>query len=154
MRTGVEPRDAAAEQLDVQLSPGEVGPVDVRDLELTAGRGLKLTGDVEHPVVIEVQPRQRVARARCGGLLLDGKRAPALVQLHYAVTVGVAHVVREHRRAAGPRGRRAQHLGQAMTEEDVVPEDERDAVAPGELPPDDEGLGEPLGPLLHGVMNR
>ena len=41
VRAGVEPGDAAPEQLDVQLSALEVGAVHVGDLELAARRRLQ-----------------------------------------------------------------------------------------------------------------
>ena len=61
VRAGVEPRDAARQLLDVQLSALEVRAVDVGDLELAARRRLQAGGDVEHLVVVEVQPGDGVA---------------------------------------------------------------------------------------------
>ena len=55
---------AAAEHLDVQLAAREVGAVDVGDLQLAARRGLEAGGDVDHVVVVEVEPGDGVGRSR------------------------------------------------------------------------------------------
>ena len=57
VRAGVEPGEAAAEELDVQLPALEIVAVDVGDLQLAAGRGLQAGGDVDDLVVVEIQAR-------------------------------------------------------------------------------------------------
>src|SRR5262245_17557047 len=56
VRAGVEPRDAPRQLFDVQLSLGEVRPVDVGDLELAARRRSQPGRDVHHLIVVEIQP--------------------------------------------------------------------------------------------------
>src|SRR5205823_13413774 len=56
VRSRVEPRDPAAELLDVELPAPEVRRVDVRDLELAAGRGRETRRDVDE-----------IGRASCRG---------------------------------------------------------------------------------------
>src|SRR5207247_785456 len=71
VRSRVEPRDPAAELLDVELPAPEVRRVDVRDLELAAGRGRETRRDVDDLVIVAVETRHRVRRARPNGLLLE-----------------------------------------------------------------------------------
>jgi hypothetical protein len=55
MRSGVEPGEAAPENLDEQVAALEIGAVDVGDLEFaTAGR-LDRCGDVDDVVVVEIE---------------------------------------------------------------------------------------------------
>ena len=56
MRAGVEPGEAAREKLHVQQSAPKIFAIHVGDLQLAAGRGSQIGGDVDHLVVIEVQP--------------------------------------------------------------------------------------------------
>src|SRR5687768_905046 len=54
-RPGVEPRIAAPEPYDAELSSPEIGLVDVADLDLATNRGPHGGGDVEHGIVIEIE---------------------------------------------------------------------------------------------------
>ncbi len=49
----------------------QVGVVDRGDLQLAAGARLEAAGDLDDPVVVEVQTGHGVAGLRLGGLLLD-----------------------------------------------------------------------------------
>ena len=151
---GVEPGVAAPEPFDGEAVPAQVVQVDVGDLQFAAGGRLEVGGDVEHVVVVEVEPRHRVGRARRFGLLLEADGAPRGVELHDAVALWVADQVPEHRRARFPFGRAPQDLGQAVAEEDVVAERQRHVVAAHEVPPEDERLRQPIGAGLHRVLDR
>ena len=95
-------------------SPGsQVRLVDRGDLQLAPGAGRELAGDLDHPVVVEVQAGHRVAGLRPGRLLLDRQHPAVGVELDHAVLLRVGHLVgedppadqrRRGRRAAG-RGR-------------------------------------------------
>ena len=80
------------------------------------------------------------------------KDRPVAVELDDAVALGVTDVVPEDGGPVRPARRPLQESREALPEEDVVPEDERDALGADELPTDDEGLGEPLRLRLHGVL--
>ena len=63
VRAGVEPGDAAAQHLDAELAPLEVGAVDVGDLELAArARASGSAAMSSTLVVVEVEARHRVVR--------------------------------------------------------------------------------------------
>src|SRR5262245_46088110 len=56
VRAGIEPRDATSQLFDVQLLSFEVRAIDIGDFELAASGWLQLPGDVDHLVVVEIQP--------------------------------------------------------------------------------------------------
>ena len=128
MGAGIEPGGAAAEQLDLELAQGEVTRVDVGDLELAPGRGPELAGDVAHPVVVEVEPGDRVVGLGVGGLLLDADGAAAPVELDHAVGLRVLHVVAEDGGARRPARGALERLAQVVSVEDVVAEDQAAVV--------------------------
>ena len=55
---------------------------------------------------------------------------PLRVELDDAVALGIGHDIAEHRRAAFARGGARQQVREAVAVEDVVAEDERDALGP------------------------
>ena len=114
--------------------------------------GCRFGGDLDHLLVVEVETGDRVVAPRPGGLLLDAQHLAGGVDLGHAVALGVADPVAEHRGARGPGGRALQLVDQAVAEEDVVAEHQRAGPAGHEVGTDDEGLGEPVGRLLHGVL--
>src|SRR5271157_2864789 len=57
MAACVQPGNAPAELLDVQLAAPEILPVDVGDLQFAAQRGFQAGGDLDHRVVVEIQTR-------------------------------------------------------------------------------------------------
>jgi hypothetical protein len=65
----IQPSHSATHDLYPELVPPEVLDVDVRYLKFTPGRRLKVRGYVQHLVVVEVEPRDRVVRAGPLGLL-------------------------------------------------------------------------------------
>src|SRR5450759_3410370 len=151
VRARVEPRHAAAEELDVEVSDFEIRPVDVRDLELAARRGFQRRRDVEHAVVVEIQAGDGIARARLLRLLLEADRVPLPVELYDAVTPGVEHAVGEDGRAGRTGGRALEHLRQAVPVEQVVAERERDGVLAHERTTDEKRLRETLGLRLRRI---
>src|SRR3954447_14685800 len=147
---GVQPRRAPFQDGHGQLLPPEILVVDRGDLQLAAGAGPDPGGDLDHLVVVEVEPRDGVGALGLGRLLLDGDDPAAVVELHHAVVTRVGHVVGEDVAAAG-LGVAAQVLTEADAVEDVVAENERDRLIADEVRADDEGLGQALGPRLDGV---
>ncbi len=135
----------------MQLAALEVRAVDVGDLELPAGRRLEPGRDVDDPVVVEVEPGHREARARLGRLLLDLPRAAVGAERHHPVARGIAHPVGEHGGPGRARDRGLERHRQVVPVEDVVAQGQGHRVLADELAADDEGLGQPLGPGLHRV---
>ena len=57
---GIEPRSAAAEELDEKLAPFEVEAVEVGDLEFAAGGGLEALGERDDFAIVKIQARHGV----------------------------------------------------------------------------------------------
>ena len=64
-----------------------------------------------------------------------------VVELHHAVLAWLADVIGEHGRAVLARRSVGELGAQTMAVEHVVAEDQRDAIAADEFPPQDEGMG-------------
>ena len=140
MGAGVEPGRAAPELEDVQVAALEVDPVDVGDLELAPGRGLEVLGDLDHLGVVEVEARDREARAGLLRLLLYGEDLARGVELDHAVALGVAHAVGEHPRALRQGGGLLERVAQLVSVEDVVAQDQTRGLVVHELGPEHVGL--------------
>ena len=139
---GVEPGATAAEDLHVEPTPVQVGPVDVGDFQFTARRGLEIAGDLHHVVVVEVQAGHGEVGPRLPGLLFDLLRLALLVEDDHAVSFRVVNMVGKYLRAAGRGVALLQLLAQQMAVEDVVSQDQARRVAAYEVGPDDERLGQ------------
>jgi hypothetical protein len=63
---------------------------------------------------------------------------------------GIDHIA-EHGRAAPAGGCPVKLLGQAVSVEDIVAQDQRDAIRADEFPSDDEGIGEAARAILGGI---
>src|SRR5580658_11016357 len=98
MGTGIEPGGTATEQLDLQRTALQVAAIHVRDLELPARRRQKTRGDIEHFVIVEIEPRHRIVRLRLARLLLDAGGAALRIELHHAVALRVLDVIGEYGR--------------------------------------------------------
>ena len=75
---GVEPGEAAAEQLDEKIAAFEIGAIDVGDFELASRRGLDRGGNVEDIIVVEIKPGDGdVDFGACGFSSIDSARPPS-----------------------------------------------------------------------------
>ena len=105
MGAGVEPGEAAAENLDEQVAALEIGAVDVGDFELAAAGRFDRRGDVDDVIVIEIEAGHREVRLGQLRLLLDRARASPLVELDHTIMLRFINGVAEHRRPSRDRGR-------------------------------------------------
>ena len=83
-RAGVKPGKAAAEQLHLQPVSVEIEPVEVRDLQLAARGRPHLPRHIHDAMIVKIQARDAVVRARVLGLFLDGEHTLVPVKLHDA----------------------------------------------------------------------
>src|SRR5262245_5471517 len=150
-RAQVEPGHAAAERRDVELAVVEVRLVDVRDLQLAAVRGLEVAGDLHHLLVVEVQARDGPARPRVEWLLLYAERAEVAVELDDAVALRVVDLVGEDIGTFLEAGGAGEEVLEVVAVEEVVAEDQAAGAAGEEFVPDEERLGDAVGPRLDGV---
>src|SRR5260370_24564718 len=84
-------------------------------------------------MIVKIQTRNRVWRARLGRFLCYVNRFAGGVKFDDAVTLRVFDPVSEHSRSVGPTGGTHKQLGQAMAVKDVVPEGQSYAVAVDKL---------------------
>ncbi|MNX58462.1 hypothetical protein D3C86_893040 [compost metagenome] len=124
MGAGVEPGESTAEALYMQVATLQVGIVDVGDFQLCAGRRFDRLGDVDHIVVIEIQPGNGVAGFGFLGLFFDGKSAAIVVEINHAVALGVVYPIPEHSGAARAFCCVLQLPAKIGAVEDVVTEDQ------------------------------
>jgi hypothetical protein len=148
---GVQPRRAPVEHGDVQGAATQVLRIDRGDLELAPVTGLEVPRDLDDVVVVEVQTGDGVAALGLLRLLLDREHLAVGTELHDAVRRGVGHPVGEHP-AAGDRAVGREGPPEPGAVEDVVAEHEGDGLVADEVRADDEGLGQPLGARLDGVL--
>ena len=64
---GIEPGEAAAEDLGAEFAAVEVPGVDVGDFELAARAGLEIAGNVDDLVVVEIDAGDSIAGLRFEG---------------------------------------------------------------------------------------
>ena len=152
-RAGVEPGKAAAEQLHLQPVSVEIEPVEVRDLQLAARGRAHPPRHVHDAMIVKIQARDAVVRARVRRLFLDGEHALIPVKLHDAEALRVLDVVAEDGGIArlGGCDRLAQIAAEAVAVENIVAEDHGAGVAADEVRPDQKRLREPVRVRLHRV---
>ena len=95
--------------------------------------GFRLRGDLDHRVVVEIQPGDRVVRLRLPRLLLDAEHARRRVELDDAVALRVLDVVAEDVAPASRAAAAWSMSRQAFAVEDVVAQNQADGVAADEL---------------------
>ena len=151
---GVQPGEAAAEDLNLELSGGQEFLVDSGDLQLAAGRWLDVFGDFHHLVGVEIKAHHGVVALGALGFLLYREAVAGGVELGHAVTLGVGDPVAEDGGFViiGVGDGLAEELGEAVAVEDVVAQHEADAVVADELFSDYEGLGKAVGRGLLGIL--
>ena len=79
---------------------------------------------------------------------------PAAIELHDTVALGVVHRIGEDRCPALAGRCPLERFAKPLPEEDVVAEDQRDAILADEVPADQERLRKPAGRGLLGVGKR
>jgi hypothetical protein len=108
------------------------------------GEGLSAARDLDHAVVVEIQPGHRVAALGLRRLFFQADARPARRTRPRRSAPG-RHRVGEHRRARGRRAGRAQHLGQVVAVEDVVAQHQRGRIAADEVAPMRKACARPSG---------
>ena len=151
----VEPGEATAEHLHLQLAVFQEALVHRGDLQLATCRGLDMLSHFDDLVGVEIEAHHGVVTIRLFRLLLDAEAVALTVELGYAVTFGVADPIAKHGGFVvflcvfdGI----TEQSGEAAAVEDVVAQHEAGAVVADELLADDEGLREAVGGGLLGVF--
>src|SRR5581483_828388 len=140
VRSGVQPRTAAAEQPNVEDSTSQVLAIDVSDLILPTGGGAERRRDIEDIVVVEVQACDGIVGLWRGGLLLDAAHASVSVQLDDTVALRITNMISEDRCAGSLIRRVRKFIGKLVAVKEVVAQDQRGLVCPHEVTANDECL--------------
>ena len=104
MSSRIQPCHAPAQQFDRQCILFEIAPVDLRDLQCAARRGLERPRKIDHPFIVEIQSRHRVTRSRALRLLFQRNCPSPVVELDHPIAIGIVHLVGKHARAGLQRG--------------------------------------------------
>src|SRR5271165_5335451 len=148
---GVKPGESSAEDFNPELLALEINPIDIGDLQFTAGRGSHCSGDIKDLIIIEVQPGYRVVRSRTSRFFLDRKNVAFDIELDNAIALGILDRIGEDRCSVGLVARALQHPLESLAVEDVISQDQGDVVHTDELPANEKCLGQSTGTRLHGV---
>ena len=98
MGAGVEPREAAPQDLNKQLATLHIHPIDISNLELAAGRWFERRGNSNHIIVVEVEARHGNVGLGPRGLLFDRQGPPSAVEFDDTIVLRRLHDVAENRR--------------------------------------------------------
>src|ERR1017187_1918762 len=138
VRSCVQPRRAASENLDMKPSGLEIDAVQVGDFQFSAlGRleGARIGNDI---AVVEIDAWNRKIRLWAGGLFLQRKDPSIRREFHDAVGLRIGHVVTEDGRPVGALGRALERPDEVVPVKQIVAKDQgggRVADKPG---PDQE----------------
>src|SRR5262245_25755014 len=102
-------------------------------------------------IIEEIQTCNCPIRPRIIWLLFNPDRSPRIVEGHYTVALRITHLVGEKRRALLPVSCELEQLPEAVSEKNVVAQNERDAVRAYEIGPDRKRLRKSLRPCLLGI---
>src|SRR5690606_14298071 len=108
--------------------------------QFAARRWLEIASDVDYLIVIEVQPWHGKLGTWLWRFFLQRTSLSLFVELHHTVTLRIFDLVCEDGRTTLPRGHIAQHRAEALSIEDIVPQDQRRGRVSYEICADQKGL--------------
>ena len=85
-------------------------------------------------------------------LLLDRKCLAVLIELHYAVFSGIAHIITEDGRAFFSGGYFTKHCRKALPVENIISQYQCHSVVTDEFRSDDKSIREATGFVLHRIL--
>src|SRR5690554_1508640 len=125
----IEPGDAPAEALKVELVSFEIEPVKIGDLELPARRGFKRRGKLARALIVKIEAGDGVVTAGLRGLLFEADDAALGAELGDAIGARLAHIIAKDAGASAPRARAFEQRAQRIAIKDIIAEDERRGVS-------------------------
>ena len=152
--TGIQPCEALAQKLNVQLSLLKVDTVQVCDLKLASCAWLQIFCVLYNLVVVEVETGYTVVAFGLFRFLFNGNRFSVLVEFHDAETLRIIYIVSEN------SGTFAcfcivyssfQALFEAMSCENVVTKDHTYGVVADEFLADDKCLSKSVRAWLYSI---
>ena len=143
MGSRVQPGKAQPERVNLQFVRCEESPVDIGDFVFAAGGRLDVPCYIYHLVGVEVQADYGIVALRLRRFLLYAEAVALFVEFCDAVALRVVDPVAEDRGFAfllGASDRFLEQPGKTSSVEDVVSQDEADAVVSDEVSANGEGL--------------
>ena len=148
----IQPGHPSSQLLHPELAHRQVFPVQIRDLQLAAGRGLELRSQAHRLPVVEVEPRHREGGAGPRRLFLQTGGPALFVEGDHAVALRIAHLVGENGGPAALPAGLAEPLGQSLAVEDVVSQHQGRRLVLQEVSGDEKGLGYAFRTWLHRIL--
>ena len=96
MGTRVEPSGSLGHYLHLKVIVCQIVLVDVSNLELTAGRGRHIFGDIHYRIVVKVQARDGIVGPRVSRFFLYPHGAAFMVEFHHAIALWVLNIIGKH----------------------------------------------------------
>ena len=151
MRSGIQPGEAVAELLCLELSAAQIFLVDGGYLQLPSPGRLHVLGNLHHAVRVEIQAHNGVVALWLLRLFLDAEHVSVLVELCNAISLRIIYPISEY------RGLVVVHVIHGVLQqgvevvavEDVVSQNQADAVVSNELFSYYKGLRQAVRRRLH-----
>ena len=154
MVAGIEPCKASAQRLHHQRPSAQIFVVDRSDFDLTSCRRLYVAGNFHNVVIIKIQSGNCVVALGMLRFFLDGKRFAVFIEFHHAIFSGIADKIAENRRTLFPLRCLTQHSGKALSIENIVAQNEGNAVVSDEIRADQKCVCQSAGRLLNRIGHR
>src|SRR6266478_6694650 len=149
----IEPGDAAPKNLHTKLALLEIFHVEVCDFQLASRGRLQRSSQIHYLSVVKIKTSHSIRGLGFGRLFFDAKCAPAVVELHHAITLRIVNAISEDRRAGSRHGCMLKQLGKALPVENVIAESKCGSFAVDEPPSYQKGLSQTVGTWLNLVRN-
>ena len=148
----IEPGHATSQRFNAQATCRKVGTVDIGDFQLAARGWFQVCGHVDYIVIVEIQPGDRMPRARLLRFFHDVDNFSGTIEFHHAITLRILHGIREDRGISRLPRRSLQFYRDIMAIKYIIPQDQHAVVITDKFTPQDECLRQALGSGLDPVL--
>ncbi len=153
MRAGVQPSEASAHDLYIQLALLQVAFVHIVDFQLTSVRRLDIGPDVAHLLIIKIQAGDRVIALGCGGLFFNAQRTLLVIKIDHAVALRVVHIVCKDTRPGITRIGTSRQIYQVVAVINVIAQHQCTRVVAHKVFAVDKHLRQTLWARLHRILD-
>lgn len=151
MGSGIQPGETPSQNLHPQGAPPQINLVHLGNFQFPPGRWLEVRNNIDHLIVIKVEPGNRKIGSGLSGLLLYVQGPPGFIKRYDSISLGVAHPITEDQPTTLQLQGALQNILKAVAIEDVVSQDQTNPAGADELFSDNKGLSQSLRPGLLGV---
>src|SRR5262249_24294120 len=143
---------SAAHHLAPELPALEVPAINIRNFQLSPGRGLQAFRHPDDLVIVKVNAGDGVSRLGLLRLFFERNRAAMRIEFDYTITLGISHGVGKDGSAGGLRCGIALIVREFVSVENVVAQDQATGVIVDETLTNDERLRQAVRRRLDGVL--